>query len=402
MHRKWVWLAMLCVVAVLAQSSLHLIRPVTSYKILDLGGSATTIGTATAAYALLPVLVASSMGRRSDRTARLWRWMVLGLTVMVLGSVQLIIAADTAWILAGSATLGVGHVVLTICLQAVIARRALRGSLAAGFGWFTAANSLGQMAGPYLGGWLIDSGSAQEGGARAGIDLALVIGTVFAVLAVPVAMMGRRHFTVPESAETAGPAHEHRRESTWSLIRRPRVGLILYCSLGFVALVDILTAFMPLIGEESGIAPTAIGALLAIRGGASLASRVALPWLTARLSSGTLLTGSLIGSAVCFSAMPLLIDTMWLAVLLTAVGGFVLGIGQPVTMEMISTAVPSGARGQALALRLVSSRLGQVLVPLGAGGLAGALGPIAAVQLASAVLVSASAVSAVRGRGGPP
>ena len=386
-------MGILCLVAVFAQSALHLIRPVTSYKILELDGSATTIGLTTAVYALFPVVVAPSVGRLSDRTAWLWRWMVLGVGTMALGSALLTLAQGMTWVMAGSALLGVGHLTLTVCLQAVIARRALQGRLAAGFGWFTAANSVGQMVGPFLGGWLVEAGPAWAGDSRGAIDLALAGGLLFAVLTVPIILVARRDFTVPVKAPGSQSGGEQGPETTWSLIRRPKVGVILYCSLGFVALVDILAAFMPLIGEERGIPPLAIGAILAVRGGASFASRAVLPWLTARYSDQKLLIVSLLGSALCFAVMPFVVELMWLATVLAAAGGFALGIGQPVTMAMISTAVPFESRGQALALRLVSSRFGQVVIPLGAGSLAGAFGPVAAVQLAVFVLLSATAVS---------
>lgn len=400
-RRGGMWLWTICLAAVFAQTSLHLIRPVTSYKVLELGGSATTIGVVTAVYALFPVLVASYIGRLSDSASRLGRWTVLGIGIMAFGSGQLVLARETALMIVGSALLGVGHIVMTICLQAVIARRALQGGLEAGFGWFTAANSVGQMIGPFLGGRLVDAGPSLTGGSAEAIDLALMIGVTLALLTVPIILAGRREFTLPVRASTFPQCSGHQPRSAWSLIRMPRVGVILYCSLGFVALVDVLAAFMPLIGEEKGISPTAIGALLAIRGGASIISRAVLPWLTARYSSQQLLVTSLFGSALCFALMPFLLDLMWLAVLLTLVGGFVMGIGQPVTMGMISTAVPFERRGQALAVRLMSSRLGQVVIPLGAGCLAGALGPSAAVQLSAFVLFTAAGVSSTRGQKGP-
>lgn len=390
---RWLWT--ICLAAVLAQTALHLIRPVTSYKVLDLGGTATVIGAITAAYALLPVLAASQVGRLSDNRSRLGPWMILGVAVMAFGSGLLVLAWGMTLMIIGSALLGLGHLVLTICIQAVIARRAVHGGLEAGFGWFTAANSIGQMIGPLLGGWLVDVGPS-----GLAINMALLLGLVIALLSVPVIVAGRREFTLPVHAE--GPQDSASGRSSWSLVRMPRVGVILYCSVGFVAMVDILAAFMPLIGEERGISATVIGALLAVRGAASVVSRVVLPWAADQYRNETLLLSSLLGAAACFATMPFVLETMWLAVMLTVIGGFTLGIGQPVTMGMISTAVPYDRRGQALAIRLMSSRAGQVVIPLGAGAYAGVLGPVAALQLAVFVLISAAGVSAFMVRGNPP
>lgn len=386
----------ICLAAVFAQTSLHLIRPVTSYKVLELDGSATVIGVVTAVYALFPVLVAPYIGRLSDRTSRLGFWMVAGISIMASGSGLLILAREMTLMVIGSALLGVGHIVLTICIQAVIARRALQGGLEAGFGWFTAANSIGQMVGPFLGGWLVDAGPSLIGDAAGAINLALLIGLALALMTVPIVVVGRREFTLPVGDEVDQDDGGRQSRSAWSLIRMPGVGVILYCSLGFVALVDVMAAFLPLIGEQAGISPTVIGMILAVRGGASIASRAVLPWLVERYGNQRLLIVSLLGSAVCFAVMPFVLDLLWLAIPLTVVGGFALGIGQPVTMGMISTVVPFERRGQALAIRLVSSRFGQVIIPLGAGGFAGLLGPAAAIQLAVFVLLTAAGVSLAR------
>ena len=64
-------------------------------------------------------------------------------------------------------------------------------------------------------------------------------------------------------------------------------------SLALLAMLDILTAFLPLVGERAGVSPAWIGVLLAVRGGASIVSRVLLPWLAHRMSRRALLLVSL-------------------------------------------------------------------------------------------------------------
>jgi sugar phosphate permease len=43
--------------------------------------------------------------------------------------------------------------------------------------------------------------------------------------------------------------------------------------------------------------------------------------------------------------------------------GFFLGLGQPLTMTLITTAVPTTSRGAALAIRMLGNKAGQVAVP---------------------------------------
>ena len=167
-------------------------------------------------------------------------------------------------------------------------------------------------------------------------------------------------------------------------------------SLGLLAMLDILTAFLPLVGEQAGVAPVVVGALLAIRGGASILSRVVLPKLVVRFSRPGLLKASLLGSAIALAVPPFVMGHVWLAGLLLAIGGFFLGLGQPLTMSMITTAVPSSWRGSALAVRLMANRLGQVGMPLIAGAVAAPLGPASAIWLSCAVLAASGAERALR------
>ena len=61
---------------VLTQAALFLARPVTSYRALALGADARAVGLITAAFALVPLVVAVPLGRASDR----WRpgWLLTG------------------------------------------------------------------------------------------------------------------------------------------------------------------------------------------------------------------------------------------------------------------------------------------------------------------------------------
>ncbi|WP_227870305.1 MFS transporter [Streptomyces otsuchiensis] len=162
----------------------------------------------------------------------------------------------------------------------------------------------------------------------------------------------------------------------FSLLRTPGVAPGLFISLALLSSVDLLTAYLPLIAEQRGISPAATGVLLALRAAFSIASRLLLATLLTRWSRRTLVVSSALGSAVSLSLVALpWADQWWLMAPAPAVGGFLLGIGQPLTMTSVVLAVPTHARGTALALRLWANRLGQVALPAGAGGGAGRGGP---------------------------
>ena len=142
------------------------------------------------------------------------------------------------------------------------------------------------------------------------------------------------------------------------------------------------------------IAPGVVGALLSIRAASSFLSRVLIPWMVGRLGRVRLLAASAAGSGLLTAALPLAGSTAALGLLLAA-AGFLLGIGQPLTMSMVVQAVPEGTRGTALAIRLTGNRFGQGATPAAAGLVAGAAGVSAAFFLLGGLL-GLAAVAVVR------
>ena len=61
------WLGRILVALVLTQAATFLARPVTSYRALALGADETVIGLITAAFAVIPLVVAVPLGRAADR-----------------------------------------------------------------------------------------------------------------------------------------------------------------------------------------------------------------------------------------------------------------------------------------------------------------------------------------------
>lgn len=405
----WLWILVGC--AVLTQSGLNLFRPITSYKLLGLGADPVVIGLTTAAYALLPLVSAVWLGRMSDRIPQLRLLILAGVGLLGVAGVGLALA-DSVWLIfTASAVLGMGHLCFTIGGQTAIARYAQDKDLDKSFGWFTAAFSAGQMIGPALGGWIVGHGSDMASPERlAAVNESLWIGVLLTVAAAPLLAFrlgpASRRAATPASAVqrpadddadgTDGAPRADERPNVLRILRVPGVLSNMMASLSLLATIDILTAFLPLVGEEAGVAPSVVGVLLGARGLASIASRLLLPLLSGRFSRRALLIASLLASGAALIVPPLFLDSFWWAALFLAVGGFFLGLGQPLTMTLISTSVPGTWRGSALAVRLMGNRVGQVILPVAAGAVAAPLGPGGAIWLTCALLVASGVEKAVR------
>jgi MFS family permease len=377
---------MLIASAVLCQIALNLARPLISYKVLALGGDSLIVGLTSASYALLPAAAALWLGRVSDRRSSLRGIVAVGTLLLAAGPVLLSASPSLPVVAAASAVLGLGHLCFTIAGQSAIARFVPLARMDAAFGWFTASFSVGQMAGPLLAGLAMGAAEGVPSGVRlADSNTGLLIAGAIAALAVPFAF-GTGVKQGPPHKEDGKPPQRPGRDSVTSLLRYPTVKTNMVASLALLATTDILVAFLPLLGEEKGVSPIVVRILLATRAAASIASRLLLPVLLARWSRSGLVIASLAGAGTTLALLPWLFGLPWTAGGLLVLCGFFLGLGQPITMTLVTQAVPPASRGAALALRLLGNRAGQVTLPAAAGLLAAPVGPSGALWMSCAVL----------------
>lgn len=91
------WLLVLIATALLSQTALNVIRPVTTYKLIALGSGPVTVGAATAAFALLPLVTAISMGRLSSRMRQIRYLMLGGVVLLALGGAGIALSPTRCW-----------------------------------------------------------------------------------------------------------------------------------------------------------------------------------------------------------------------------------------------------------------------------------------------------------------
>jgi MFS family permease len=372
---------------VLTQAALYLARPVTSYRALALGADARAVGLITAAFALVPLVVAVPLGRASDR----WRPGYLltgGIGLGALACSLLGLANTLAGLALASAVLGLGHLALTLAGQSLIARQSTDALHDRDFGLYAAAASSGQLVGPALAGLALSTAGRSL---EAATTLGFLVAAGLMALAVPTSLGTDRLADARRSRDRQAG----RPLRAGELIAARGVPAGMLASLAMLATVDVLTAYLPVLGVQRGISPAVVGALLSLRAATSILSRVLIPWMVGRLGRAWLLAASAAGSALLTAALPLSGGTALLAVLLAA-AGFLLGIGQPLTMSMVVHAVPQAARGTALAIRLTGNRFGQVATPAAAGLVAGAAGVSAAFWLLGGLLGLAAVAVARR------
>ncbi|MEU5975305.1 MFS transporter [Streptomyces sp. NPDC047315] len=382
------WLLRLVIAFGFTQAAVSMARPAVSYRALALGADERAIGVIAGAYALLPLFAAVPLGRRTDH-GRCTPLLYLGVALIAAGCALSGSADSLTTLAAWSGVMGLGHLAFVIGAQSIVARRSLPDEQDRDFGHLTVGVSLGQLVGPLAAGLTV---SGQDGAMGRTSALALVVAA--GVCAVALTSMWRVEARAARrSRKAVGAPEEPAAVPVRHILRTRGVPAGIFISLAVLSAVDVLTAYLPVIGEERGIAPFVVGVLLSLRAAATIACRLVMAPLIRLLGRTVLLAGScLLGALLCAAvALPL---PLWaLAVLLTALG-FCLGAGQPLSMTTVVQASPPQARSTALALRLTGNRLGQVAAPAAAGLLAGATGPTAPFLMLGVLLLAATGLSA--------
>ncbi|AWH91281.1 MFS transporter [Dietzia lutea] len=373
-------LVRLFIAAVLINGAYDAVRVAVSYRVLALGGDATTVGIVAGTFALLPMLLALHFGRLVDRSGSRGVFFTgIALSALAVSGAAL---SPSIWVLAVSNTvLGLGQIMTMIGAQGFVMELTERSRHVNGFAAFTLAVSLGQSVGtPAIG--LLLGGGGTAGPVKTTFPLFVMAAVI--VIALPFAL------SLPRRAPGGGVARPEGGASMIALLRRPGMIPAIYAALVVITGVDLVTAYMPVIGESVGLSPMVVTLLVAVRSVFSMISRAALPWILRKWPQRTILTLTPLVTVPAAVTLGLGEQTVVLGVAL-AVIGFFWGLNQPVTMNWVTAVAPAGDRSAALSLRLTGNRAAQVVIPLGAGAVAAVAGPGSVFLLLGGV----SAISAV-------
>jgi MFS family permease len=238
------WLWRILVALVLTQAAMFLARPVTSYRALALGADERVIGLIAASFAVVPLLVAVPLGRVADRRAPVGM-LAGGVGILVVSYVLLGVAGSLVELAIWSALLGLGHLALILAAQSLIAQQSDDSRHDRDFGLMTAAVSLGQLVGPAVGGLVLSAGAA--GSMADATTRAFQVAAGLGLLALPACLGTGAPGTGRGLRRGSG-----RPTSARDIVRAPGVPAGMFASVAILAAVDIITAYLPVIGERNG------------------------------------------------------------------------------------------------------------------------------------------------------
>jgi MFS family permease len=358
------WIRRLLWSSAITQGVIYIVRPMITYRALELDASPAVIGYIAALYALLPVLMALTFGRWVGVIGE-GRFIIFGTLGMILSCATLLLANSIAVLAVAAALAGLAHLACMVGGQTMVSLRSESNKYEENFGYYTFSASLGQMIGPILGAVV----AGTSGALPQSTSNAFLIALVFSFIALIPVMGWRNH----QPTVVAAKSDKGALKSAGSLLKNKRVFAAIYTSLAISSVGDILVVFLPLYGSEKSFSPLSIGIILALRAAASMLSRLSLGTLSGRFSTKNILIYSNLISIFACAAIAFA-PNVWVLGFVVLIAGFSLGVGQPLTMSLVSQATKPEERALAVSTRLMGNRFGQFLLPAGAGLLAAGAG----------------------------
>ena len=376
-------LARLIAIAVLTHMAFVAARMTASLYALANNASTFTVGVILALFSLVPMLIALRAGRWLDAVGP--RRPILIGTLFILVGVLLpsafsYAAADLAPLLVAAALIGTGAMLTMLSIQKLVGDRADPNRRAAAFSWLALGASISGFTGPVLSGLLIDSF-----GHRA--TFGVLVGVVLLALAL---VWVNRGLLSTHEGRMSGPEPLHPLE----LLKHTELRHVLIATALISMSWDLQTFVIPVHGTRVGLSASEIGFVLGCFALATFTIRLAMPWLSQRVTEWQVLTYTLFCATLAFGLFPLFssrVPLMAVAFLL----GLGLGAAQPNVMSLVHLHSPQGRVGEALGLRSMIIHSSQVVLPLVFGAFGSVLGA-AAMFWTMAALVCTGGVAAVR------
>jgi MFS family permease len=354
----------LWIASTLTQAATLAMRVVVAYRVLDLGYDATAVAVMAAGFSAVPGLFAIPFGQWTDRSGAKSKG-VIGAAVVTASSVSLVTVHDLVAMGALVVVYGLGQLLCIVSQQSLIAQLVPDARLGLGFARYNLYCSIGQMVGPPL--VTSIAGYAAAGVGMPDVDAGPAIVTALAVATMVSSALVRRPEARPRAAGVSAGLGQ-----LWGQVRRPGTPVILATSFSSVAGTEVLLVFLPVWGEEHGVAKSVIGVLLAVRAGATIIGQGFVGPLLAHWTQARIVRGTLLVSGLGLAVLP------WCgaigALAPVTVIGLAFGITQPVTLAWIVSRTDPGRRGAVLGVRVTAQRIAQFAVPLAASPVAVATG----------------------------
>ena len=379
--------AITIVAAELAAVFLGAILPTPLYPLYKaaFGFSGVTLTLIYAVYVLGNLMALLFFGRLSDQIGRR-KVSVPAIAIAIVSAIVFAAATSTAWLFAGRALSGFATGLVSGTATAWIAELYTGSRRGAAARIATAANFFGNAAGPLLSGLLAQLAPS---------PLRLPFYVYLAVLVA----VGAAILVPPETVT---------KPKDWrDVALRPRLGIPPDIRLPFVSPAVAGFCTFALIGFYSALIPNVLGDSLHLHAPIVAGAVVAALFGVAAIT--VLTTGRLGSQATMFSALALLLPSVWFLVgaeifkslpillLAAAIGGVAGGLGYRGSLEVINRIAPADRRAEIVSSYLIALFAGNSVPVIGIGILSALTSPATAHVTFAAVITALAGLAAITG-----
>lgn len=383
--------ATFAVLGILYWTAHSMLRPLIGTYVVSLGGTEAEASVALAAFSLIPTVLAILIGGIVDSLGTR-PVLIAGGALMVIGGALLLVPSIPT-VIASQVVLGLGTLCVWVSLQASVTRASdpeeSRDARARRIAAFTLFVSIGQTAGPALGGSLEGVGGyALAYGCYAALSLALFVVAVVRVRRAPVPTAPIRRIPIVRPYVDG-----------LALLRNRAVVIAVLVSFTSLAIHDIRTGWQPLLLHAAGLDQWQIGLVLSVSAVAGLAARPFFAILLRALGAPLFVAIVVIGGAITAMLVTAAPGNMPFLLGIGALNGLLVGFTQPISLILLSDETPASRLGIASGLRsmgnqaallaspaafgIVSAFAGLTIAFLVVGGLAAGVGALSAGLLAT-------------------
>jgi predicted MFS family arabinose efflux permease len=355
-------------------------RVAASLYAIHLRATPFTVGILMALYAVLPMLLAVTMGRLIDRIGTRFP-MLLGSIAIATGTLLVFLWRSLWSLFPASMLIGSGFMLYQVAAQNAVGYIGPPEDRSKTFSLAALGFSVSGFTGPMIAGFGIDS-----------IGHIATFGVFAAFPLLPIAVLGLNRLRLPHPPRPHGAPHEPRRLAT--LIGHRELRPIFLASSLLAAAWDMFNFAIPIYGSRIGLSASSIGLVLGSFSVATFVIRGLLPAISRKLTPWRLLTASLATAATAFFLFPML-ERATLLMTVAFLLGLGLGMSQPMVMSLLHNTAPHGRVGEAIGVRMSLVNLSQTVMPLLFGALGTAVGMFP-VFWATALLLSAGSFYARR------
>lgn len=351
------FLFQLILVSVLAHVTLVGARFTTSLYALSMQASEATVGLLIALFSVFPMLFAIRAGRLVDRIGS-GRLLPLAIASMAIGIALPGVVGGLPVLYAATIFIGTGFMVVQIAAQHAVGAMSGPEQRAVNFSRLSIGYSISGFSAPVVAGFVIDHVHHRAA------YLALC---GFAILALLLAASRLRHI------QPAHPAADKAKGGAFELLRSEQMKPVYLVAVLLSAAWDMFIFVIPIYGTRLGLNASSIGLILGSFAVATLAVRLAMPWIASRYTEWQVLTASMILAMACYIVFPFMRQPATLMAV-AAVLGLAIGSSQPNVLALLHRSAPPGRAGEAVGIRVTIGNASQVILPIAFGAVGASLG----------------------------